>query len=268
MAHSLQDYIAAADVEGATEFVRERIRKSPMDLDERWMLLDLAILRGDLSDADQQLEVLREIDPASAIEQAALRRVLSAERERQKVLQGEALPSFLGEPPAWAGQLAQALQWEGQGHLAEAADLRGRALEEAPARPGSWNGSPFAWIADADTRWGPILEVFLESGYRWVPLGAVREIRAQPPQILRDLCWYPVQLTWENLGAAEALVPARYASVAPETDGSFLLGRQTVWRETAVGEFRGRGLRLFATEEGEWPLFELAELRIAHGDPP
>jgi len=48
-----------------------------------------------------------------------------------------------------------------------------RAFDAAP-RSRAIDGKPFAWIADADARLGPILEVVVRGRYAWLPFQRVR----------------------------------------------------------------------------------------------
>ena len=60
----------------------------------------------------------------------------------------------------------------------------------------------FAWIADADPRLGPVLEVFVNGNYMWVPFARVHAMQFDPPADLRDQVWMPARFTWSNGGEA------------------------------------------------------------------
>ena len=83
---------------------------------------------------------------------------------------GRKRPSVFGDPQPWVGDLVEALHQEAEGSAQAAFELRARALETAPAEPGSVNGGRFDWFADADTRFGPVLEVVMNGTYRWIPM--------------------------------------------------------------------------------------------------
>ncbi|MCP6406787.1 ImpE family T6SS protein Cts1E, partial [Klebsiella pneumoniae] len=87
-----------------------------------------------------------------------------------------------------------AVQLQQQGHIDAAIDLREQAFSQAPAVAGDCDGEPFEWIADADPRFGPCLEVITPSGYAWLPLDGLAELRIDPPEDLRDLVWAPAEL--------------------------------------------------------------------------
>ena len=157
-------------------------------------------------------------------------------------------------------EMVQALGLQAQGHGSEAAALRSGALEAAPATAGTLNGTPFEWLADADTRLGPMLEVLLNGNYYWVPIHRIREIRVEAPQDIRDLVWLPAEFVWANGGEAVGFIPTRYPGSESSTDDSIRLARKTDWVD-ADGAV-GLGQRLLATEEAEMPLLELRSVKF------
>src|SRR6202043_684861 len=98
--------------------------------------------------------------------------------------------------------------------------IRAEAFEAAPATVGSLNGTVFEWIADADTRLGPVLEVLLNGAYYWVPYERIRGIAIEPPADARDLVWLPAEFTWSNAGTAFGLIPTRYPGSEASEDAA------------------------------------------------
>jgi len=165
-----------------------------------------------------------------------------------------------GEPEPWMAEMVQAAGLQGQGHGSEAAALRGGALEAAPATAGTLNGTPFEWLADADSRLGPLLEVLLNANYYWVPMHRIAEIRVEAPQDIRDLVWLPAEFVWANGGEAVGFIPTRYPGSELSTDNSIRLARKTDWVE-ADGAV-GLGQRLLATDDAEVPLLEIRSVKF------
>src|SRR5215831_18136315 len=97
--------------------------------------------------------------------------------------------------------MLEALKLEGEGHAAAAAELRGRALEAAPATSGTLDDVAFAWLADADTRLGPVLEAIINGKYYWIPLARLLRVEIEKPADLRDFVWAPATITLANGGA-------------------------------------------------------------------
>src|SRR5581483_11661532 len=88
--------------------------------------------------------------------------VIQCEALRRGVFEGKLTPLIFGEPLEWVGLLVKALEHIGRGEFSAAAKLRQQAFEAAPASAGTLDGKPFSWIADADSRLGPILELILD----------------------------------------------------------------------------------------------------------
>jgi len=152
------------------------------------------------------------------------------------------------------------------GRPAEAADLRARAFDVAPAIPGTINGTPFEWIADADMRLGPVLEIIVNGRYFWAPFGAIHKLEIDPPTDLRDRAWTPAHVVWSNGGDAVALIPTRYPGTTATTDDALRLARMTTWEDAGAETYVGLGGRLLATDAGDTALMDLRQLVI--GDAP
>ena len=137
------------------------------------------------------------------------------------------------------------------------------AFEQAEAAPGTMDGTPFAWIADADPRLGPVLEAVLDGTYYWVPLQHVAEIKIDPPADLRDQVWLPVNFTWTNGGTSIGFVPSRYPSSATAADPLLALARRTEWQEHGApddGWALGLGQRMLTTGDADVALLDLRHL--------
>jgi type VI secretion system protein ImpE len=182
---------------------------------------------------------------------------------RARVFAGERSPLVFGEPEPWIAQLLSALALENQGKFAEAAEIRARALEDAPATSGTLNGTAFEWIADSDTRLGPIIEVLLNGTYYWVPVHRVARVAIEAPSDARDLVWLPAQFTWTNQGEAMGFVPARYPGSESIDDDLIRMARRTEWKEMAPEVFHGLGQRLIATDAAEYGLLEVREIVLS-----
>jgi type VI secretion system protein ImpE len=120
----------------------------------------------------------------------------------------------------------------------------------------------FSWIADADSRLGPVLEAVINARYYWVPFSRLIKIQIEPPEDLRDMVWMPAHLQFENGGEAVALIPTRYPGSETSSDGLIALARKTVWEETAPDVHRGLGQRIIATDADDVPLMEVRTISI------
>lgn len=255
-----QELFRAGKLRECLAALQGEVRGSPADAKLRTFLAQLLMLTGDWDRAVNQLQVAGELDASALPMKHAYTATIQCERLRAAVFAGERLPLILGDPPEWIAPLLQALATLAQGRPDEAASLRERALEGAPATAGSVNGTAFDWIADADSRLGPVLEVVLDGAYYWAPFSRVRRIVIEPPADVRDLSWLPVQITWSNEGEAVGFIPARYPGSERSEDDQVRLARKTEWRDLGGGAFAGLGQRIFATSADEIGLLEVREL--------
>jgi type VI secretion system protein ImpE len=238
------------------------VRASPADGKLRTFLAQLLMLTGDWDRAVNQLQVAGELEAAALPMKHAYTTAIHCERLRAAVFAGEKQPLILGDPPPWIAALLQALAALARGQPREAAGLRARALDEATATPGRMNGAEFDWIADADSRLGPVLEVFLNGAYYWAPFARIRRIVIEPPADARDLAWVPAQLTFSNEGEAMGFIPTRYPGSERIEDDGIRMSRKTEWQELGDGAFAGLGQRVLATSADELGLLEVRELTL------
>ncbi len=190
------------------------------------------------------------------------REAIICEVFREKVFAGEKDPLIFGEPQEWAALMVEAVKLLAQGRAAEAASLRERAFEAAPAATGEINGLPFEWIADADMRLGPLLEIIINGRYFWMPFTTIGSMVVEPPKDLRDCVWMPATLTLRNGGDVVALIPSRYAGTVIGGNDAARLSRSTDWRDAGADTFLGVGQRLLATDAGDTPIMELRTLSV------
>jgi type VI secretion system protein ImpE len=245
--------------------LQQVVRDDPANPKPRVFLFQLLSVLGDWKRADTQLRVLSEMDSDSMMLSRIFGPILVCEAIRGDVFAGKRTPIIFGEPPEWVGFLAEAMAYFGKGEFRAGAQLRDKAFEAAPMSAGKVNGDDFAWIADADERLGPVLEVILEGRYYWIPFCRIRQVLIEPVTDLRDLVWAPVQFVWENGGQASGHIPSRYAGSERSEDASLKLGRKTEWLDKA-GVHLGAGQRILATDAGEYPLLEIRTIEITNSD--
>lgn len=262
---SAEDKLRDGLLDEALAELQQQVRREPGKAAHRVFLFQLLTVLGQWDRAATQLSVAGELDPANLAMVQTYREALRDEALRREIFAGRRSPLIFGDPDRWIALLVQALQLEGAGANAQAAELRAEAFDEAPATAGTWNGSRFEWIADADSRLGPVLEVMLTSGYYWVPLHRIRRIHVDAPTDLRDVVWMPAQFTWANGGEAIGLIPTRYVGSETSPDARIRLSRMTQWAEPSPGVYMGEGQRLLATDAGEYALMDtrVVELEVA-----
>jgi len=256
------------DLDTALKQLQSQIRKAPADAKLRVFLFQLLSILGEWKKALNQLNVAAELDAGTLAMAGTYRPALQSTAFRDLVFAGERDPVIVGEPQRWIALLFEALRLSGQGDAEESQGLRSEAFDEAPATAGLIDGEPFAWIADADMRLGPILEMVLNGHYNWVPFQHIGRIRFEEPSDLRDLVWMPAQITWTNGGESVALIPTRYPGSEFSEDASIRLARRTDWLEPVSGLFVGLGQRMLATDQGEYPLLGIREISLQQTESP
>jgi len=261
-----EEHLRAGQLDEALAALQQSIRANPADSKLRIFLFQLQSISGAWQKALTQLNVISDMDSETAILAKIFTPVLNLEALRAEVFAGKRSPLIFGEPPEWIGKLLQANQLIAQGNYAASSELREQAFEEAPSMPGTINGAPFEWIADADSRLGPVIEAFLDGKYYWIPFSRIQTIIIEAPTDLRDLVWLPAQFVWANGGKASAFIPTRYPGTESSPDTGLRLSRKTEWKEPAEGIYLGVGQRLFATDQADVSLLDTRKIDFTKSD--
>ena len=252
-----EDAIKAGRLDEALTELQNAIRQAPADAKLRRFLFQLHCVLGNWDKALTQLGVLSEMDSESSLLASIFQPVIQCELLRADVFAAKRSPIVFGEPEHWVGLMVQANSLAAQGNAKAARDLQAQALEAAPTASGSVNGQPFEWLADADSRLGPILETMIDGKYCWVPFARIKKILVEKPVDLRDLIWTPASFIWTNGGNSSGFIPARYPGSEKAADHALRLSRKTEWQDQGEELFTGLGQRLFTTDQDEYPLFEV-----------
>lgn len=255
--------VRAGRLDEALKALSEQVRAKPAEGRLRVFLFQILSVMGEWKRALTQLNVAADLDAANLLMANAYRPILQCEALRAQVFAGARSPIIFGDPQPWIASLVQALSLDAQGHAAQAAASRANAFEQAAPASGTVDGKPFEWIADADSRLGPCLEMIVDGRYGWAPWTHLKAISFEAPADLRDLVWAPAHVTWAAGGQTVAFVPVRYAGTETQKDAALRLGRRTDWRELTSETSAGLGQRLLATDEGDYPLLEVREIRLA-----
>jgi len=248
--------LAAGNPQAALGALQAKVRERSADPKLRVFLFQLLCVLGQWQRALNQLEVCGELDAATLPMVNTYREALKCEAVREAVFAGKTTPMIFGRPQSWIASLVEALQADARGDTSLGAQLRADALGAAPATAGSLDGTEFEWIADADSRLGPVLEVVINGRYGWAPFSELTQVTVEAPADLRDMVWAPAQLSLLNGGQTVALVPSRYPGTATAADPALQLSRKTEWLEIGSDQFRGLGQRLLTTSTAEVGLLE------------
>ncbi len=212
-------------------------------------LFQLQAVLGEWDKALAQLRTLAQLSPEAQMLATVYHQAVEAEKVRASVVAGVARPDVLISVAPWIEDLADAFQAFALGDAATGEAKRDAAFDAVPDMPGELDGVAFDWLADADARFGPALEMIVGGKYGLVPLDAVTQIKCEGPKDLRDLVWLPVQIAFRTGHSAAAFIPARYPGSEASTDNAIRLARATTWRDGASGQ-EGLGQRLLSLSDG------------------
>ena len=251
-----QDHLKAGDPAAALLALQDLVRAKPGDAKLRIFLFQLLCVLGDWNRAIRQLKVCGELDPGALQMCQAYREAIICEVYREKVFAGDKAPLVFGEPQEWLAWLIEAQKLLAQGQADAAADLRARAFDAAPATRGNLDGVEFAWIADADMRFGPVLEAVVNGRYFWLPFNQISAITFDPPTDLRDAVWTAANIKLANEGSVVAFIPTRYPYSGQRGTAGEQLARGTSWVDAGAETFVGTGQRLLSTDSGDVALLD------------
>lgn len=275
---SAGEALRTGDVDAALQELFDEVRAEPDKAKHRIFLFQLLCVAGQWDRALTQLNVAHELDPAAGMMANAYQEILHCEAYREKVFAGTHTPLVFGEPAPWIALMIEALQREAKGEREQAEQLRGEALEAAPATPGkvtcrasegltSAEEEPsaehgFEWIADGDSRLGPILELIVNGRYYWAPWDRIAEVVIEPPADLRDVVWMPAHFRWANEGEAVGVIPTRYPGSQSHEDGAIRMARRTSWEEPSEQTYLGLGQRVLMTNDRELGLMDVRRIEL------
>ncbi|MBK1718447.1 type VI secretion system accessory protein TagJ [Thiocystis violacea] len=268
-----EQYLRDGDLQEALTQLQSRIRQDPANPGLRVFLFQLLAVTGQWERALNQLGVAGEMDASTLPMVQTYREALRCEVLRAKVFSGNRSPLVFGDPEQWLALMLQALSMTAAGEHGQAAELRGRALDAAPATGGRVDDHPFEWLMDTDPRLGPILEAIVNGHYYWIPFHRIQTIQVEKPEDLRDLVWMPAHFTWANGGETVGLIPTRYPGSESHQDPLIRLARKTQWLEPAPGLHLGLGQRMLTTDSDDYALMDVRRIDLdpaetGEADPP
>ncbi|MCM2369877.1 type VI secretion system accessory protein TagJ [Aporhodopirellula aestuarii] len=259
------------DLELALSQVKDDVRNEPQVSKHRVFLFQLFAITGDWTRSLSQLKVASDLDKECQTMGEAYQHILQCEALRGEVFEGKRAPLIFGEPEAWIAKMIEALRLSGEKKYEAASALQSEALEDAEPSAGRITLRPrgdaetgesvaFEWIADADSRIGPFMEVIMQGKYYWVPFQRIQEVQFHDVSDLRDYVWIAAQFTWVGGGEMVGMVPTRYPGSQDSDDGLIQLGRKTDWKQVGDESYLGLGQRMLATDQDDYALLDLAAI--------
>jgi type VI secretion system protein ImpE len=267
----LDETLKNGDIAAALADLQNQVRGNPADPKLRVYLFQLLCVLGQWDRALTQLNVCGEMDDATLSMVQTYQEAIQAEAFRADVFAGKRNPLLMGKPEEWIALLVEANRLLATGEIDAAVKLREQAYATAPASPGKLSLGEaedqtfqFAWLADADSRLGPLLEVIINGKYYWVPMNHISEVKFEEPEDLRDYVWTPAFFTWQNGGQAPGLIPTRYPSLQTD-DAALLMAKKTDWQTMAGETYLGLGQRMLTTDQDGYALMDIRSIELEAG---
>lgn len=255
----MSDFLSEAELllrngqpEQALVSLTQAVKSQPHDVRGHIFMAQLMAILGQWARAHTRLNVAAQIAPEVHPMREMMGHALRCELMREQVFAGQRVPMVFGQPSQWIALMIESLLQLGRGHKAHSADLATQALELAPVTAGQIDGEPFEWVADADSRLGPVLEAYVNGRYYWIPFDCLACVRTEAPVDLRDMVWTPAYLTFVNGGEVVAMVPTRYPQSHASADGAIQMARKTQWLDLGDERYAGLGQRVLTTNAGEF----------------
>lgn len=255
-----EQHLKDGDLNESLRTLQDQVRDEPSTVKHRIFLFQLLAVLGQWKRANTQLDVIKGLDVSAWPMVQTYREAIRCEMLRAEIFGGQRSPLIFGEPQRSIALMIEALRQSATGEYAGAQKLRAEAFELAETASGSIDGDRFEWIADADSRLGPLLEIIVNGSYYWIPFHRIIEIRMEAPEDLRDLLWIPAQFTWANGGECFGLIPARYPGSQDYDNSNLQLGRRTEWLERGTSNYEGVGQRVLVTDSQEYSLLEIRHI--------
>lgn len=257
------DHFKAGQLQAAIDAQLAEVKAAPGDFNRRLFLFELSAFAGDLDRAKRQIEMLTYDTPEMQIAVGVYRLALDSEEVRRALFAKGQPPQFFAPPPDHVAKRLEAITELRSGRPANAAKLLQEANDAAPAISGQFNGNEFDGLRDGDDLLGPVLEVFNNGRYFWLPLELVSSVALNPPKFPRDLLWAPARVTLKDGTTGDVLLPTLYPNSHSHADDAVKLGRSTDWLAPAEGMTQGVGAKTFLVGEDAASLLDWRELLIA-----
>lgn len=253
----------------AQHLLEEQVRAAPEDAGLRWVLAQWCCLQEDWPRALKLAQTTAKLQPSYVQSAQVLRALVQAQQQRAQVFAGKQVAGQVLPWMPWVEQLAQALQQHSQGETNKADALRLAALEQVPPWCGQTPVGSCTWIADSDSRLGPVCELIAAGSYRWLPWADIVKLETLQPTTLLDLMWLPAQVTLKASAVGDkpvsAYIPTRYPGTLPYIQQnacpeslrlSLLLGCETLWQDSSETAVCGIGQKTWISDAGDFSLFE------------
>jgi type VI secretion system protein ImpE len=258
-----KELLDANQLSAAIQELNQEVKQHPTNTRIRTFLFELLCFDGAHARAERQLDILGNQDDKAGIGIEVYRNLLKADAARRRLFMDGVRPSFFIDPPEYVRDCLAAILLLQEGDAQGASKLIERSKASDPRLNGTINGRTFTGMSDSDDRIWPVLEVFANGIYTWIPLEQIKTIRLSRLSFLRDLLWAPVHVECLDGQQGEVYVPTLYPGSERDANEEVRLGRITEWVNLGEGLVGGLGLKTFMIGDVETSILEVNELVMA-----
>jgi type VI secretion system protein ImpE len=258
-----KELLDAHQLSAAIQELNQEVKQHPANMRMRTFLFELLCFDGAHDRAERQLDILGNQDDKAGIGVEVYRHLLKADAARRRLFTDGVRPNFLTDPPEYVRACLAAVLLLQEGDAQGARTLIEQSKASAPRLNGTINGRAFTGLTDSDDRVWPVLEVFANGAYTWIPFEQIKTMRLSRPSFLRDLLWAPVQVECVEGQQGEVYVPTLYPNSERDENEQVRLGRITEWVDLGRGLVGGLGLKTFLVGDAETSILEINELVMA-----
>jgi type VI secretion system protein ImpE len=241
------------------------VKAAPTNIASRAFLFELLCFAGEWDRAQLQLEVIGHQDSQTKMAVDVYQNNIKATRERNRLFTDGLAPHFITEPPSYVDLLLSATRVM-QEPSGDSRGLLDRVEEERPLLAGKINGIAFQDLKDCDELTGPVLEIFVQDKYTWLPFEQIRRIEISEPKNLRDLMWSSARIEALDGTMAQVYLPVLYPGSSDHGSDEVRLGRRTEWNLFRKDVIFGVGSRLLLVDDEETPFLDVRTIEFDHAD--
>ncbi|WP_049631889.1 type VI secretion system accessory protein TagJ [Cellvibrio sp. pealriver] len=260
-AHQIHSYGTPLNIQ--IQDLQSLIRKNPGRCEYRIHIAQLLMVTGEWQKALQQLQTAAQLDKKAVAMAQTYRALIQAEIQREHVFQGKVEPQFFTTPDDWQILLAEALIARSHQQIDASEKFQQQAYADAPALTFSINENEVEWLADGDSRLGPVCEVFINGNYYWLPFNQIQQMNIDHPQDLRDLVWIPATITLTDFSRHFGFLPSRYVGSYQHDNDQLSLANLTQWQALSEHCWSGVGQKMLITDQIEYPLLSVRTITQA-----
>jgi type VI secretion system protein ImpE len=255
-----RELLESSKLQPAIEELTKGLKSDPEDIRQHTFLFELLCFAGDWERAETELNLIAKKNSGSQIWVKAYLNNIKAERARKSLFTGGVRPHFLFEPPVYIDLHLAAIDRLREGKSAEACALLDHADKERPDIKGTLDVHPFGDFVDYNELIAPVLELFLQGNYYWLPFEQVKRVRIDRPGKLGDQLWARAHIETIKGPVGEAFIPVLYAGSDEHPNDLVKLGRLTDWKKVGESLYEPIGLRLFLVDYDDISIFEISSI--------